>query len=145
MQDYTKYNYHQALQKSADRIHSVLEEIYQDLKINRGVLRYIPSNNRNKLIGVIESYKGLYKLAFKSTGRSADCIGMLNLTSAKTRPASKASESALDAAVKTMRSYSRLSTSERLDVAKKVITRGRAAAIGNNTKKALFLKQIEQG
>lgn len=145
MQDYTKYNYHQALQKSADRIHSVLEEIYQDLKTNIGVLRYIPSNDRNKLIGVIESYKGLCKLVSKSTGKSAECIGMLKLSSAKTRPASKASESAIDTAVKTMRSYSGLSVSERFDVAKKVITRGITTAIGNNAKRALFLKQVEQG
>jgi hypothetical protein len=44
-----------------------------------------------------------------------------------------------------MRGYSGLSASERLDVAKKVISRGKTAAIGNNAKRALFLKQAEQG
>ena len=145
MQDYTNYNYNKELQKSADRIHGVLEEIYQDLKTNIGVLRYIPLNDRKKLISIIEGYEGLCKLVSKSTGKSAECIGMLNLSSAKTRPASKASESAIDTAVKTMRGYSGLSASERLDVAKKVISRGKTAAIGNNAKRALFLKQAEQG
>lgn len=44
-----------------------------------------------------------------------------------------------------MRNYSGLSGSERLDVAQKVIARGKTAAIGNNAKRALFLKQAEQG
>lgn len=145
MQDYTNYNYYKELQKSADRIHGVLEEIHQDLNTNIGVLRYIPLNDRKKLISVIEGYEGLCKLVLKSTGKSAECIGMLNLSSAKTRPASKASESTIDTAVKTMRGYSGLSASERLDVAKKVISRGKTAAIGNNAKRALFLKQAEQG
>lgn len=141
MQDYTNYNYYKELQKSADRIHGVLEEIHQDLKTNIGVLRYIPLNDRKKLISVIEGYEGLCKLVSKSTGKSEECIGMLKLSSAKTRPASKASESAIDTAFKTMRGYSGLSVSERLEVAKKVISRGKTAAIGNNAKRALFLKR----
>ena len=145
MRDYTSYNYYQSLQKSADRIHSALEEIYQDLKTNIGVLRYVPLSDRKALLNVLEGYECLCKLASKSTGKSAECIGMLNLSNAKTRPVSKASESALDTAVKTMRGYSGLSSSERLDVAKKVVTRGAAAAAGNNAKRALFLKQAEQG
>lgn len=70
---------------------------------------------------------------------------MLNLSSSKTRPVSKASESELDAAAKTIRSYSGISLSERIDTIKKVLTRGAPSAVGNNAKRTLFLKQIERG
>ena len=71
------------------------------------------------------------------------CRGIFS--SSKTRPASKASESELDAAGKTIRSYSGMSLSERIDTIKKVLTRGAPSAVVNNAKRALFLKQIERG
>ena len=92
MQDDSTYNYRESLQKAADRIHSILEEIYQDLNNIIGILRYIPLNDRKDLIKVIAGCAGICKIVFKSAGKSADCIAMLNLSSYKTRPKSKASE-----------------------------------------------------
>lgn len=145
MVDDRKYNYREALRKSADRIHNILDEISADLKNNIGIVRYIPLNDRKRLIKILEGCAGICIMVSKSTGKSSECIAILNLSSSKTRPASKANENELDAAAKTIRGYSGLSLSERVDILKKVLTRGASSAIGNNAKRALFLKQVERG
>ncbi len=50
MADDRKYNYREALRKSADRIHNILDEIDADLKNNIGIIRYIPLIDRKRLI-----------------------------------------------------------------------------------------------
>lgn len=145
MQNHSTYNYNESLQKAADRIHSILEEIYQDLNNNIGILRCIPLNHRKNLIKVITGCAEICRIVSKSAGKSTDCIAMLNLSSYKTHPGSKASERELDDAVKTIRSYLGVSLSERIDTIKKVLARGKSAAIGNNAKRALFLQQVERG
>ena len=72
MQNHSTYNFNESLQKAADRIHSILEEIYKDLKNNIGILRYIPLNDRKELIKVITGCAGICKIVLKSPGESSN-------------------------------------------------------------------------
>ncbi|MEA4828922.1 MAG: hypothetical protein VB121_02835 [Enterococcus thailandicus] len=93
MQNHSTYNYNESLQKAADRIHSILEEIYQDLNNNIGILRCIPLNHRKNLIKVITGCAEICRIVSKSAGKSTDCIAIIFQAIKHTPDLKQASES----------------------------------------------------
>lgn len=62
-------------------MHGVLDEIDADLKSNIGIVRYIPLNDRERLVKIFEGCAGVCAMVSKSDGKSSECIAILNLSS----------------------------------------------------------------
>lgn len=145
MKDGRQTAYYACLRKLAETIRSTVEELYGDLRQHRGILRYIPREDRETLTKVLLGLGDVCKITSAGSGRSSECITLLSLSSSETRPKSGASDREIEQAAKLVREGSCFSRFERRELLRRAMDWGELCAAGGSVEKTLFLRMVAQG
>lgn len=136
--------YYDCLRKLADNIRSTADEVYEDLKKQIGVIRYLPREHRENLTKVLLGLHDLCRITSSSDGRCDNCVSILSLSDYDTRPKSGASDSEIEDAAKLVRDGNYMSRRDRMDTVCKAMDWGESSADGN-LERVLFLRVLTKG
>lgn len=149
LKDVNRGLYYEALRELAKRTQSVVREVEEDLKKYSKILRYIPQNDRENLIKVIDGLVGVCQMTGSSASHHRDCIRMLNLSDGATKSYSGSNQREIDKIYTLINKggKSSLSKSERLEIIKKAgDTRNTIRAISRGSKeRELYLQEVGFG
>lgn len=136
-------DYYECIQEIVSRTQGAIQEIYEDLRSNIGIIRYIPQDNRENLIKVLLGLCDMCGIISANSGRSSDCISILSLSDSGTRPQSNASDHEIEEAAKAVEDSDILTRSDRMDIIRKAMDWGESAVNGNLEEK-IFLRAASQ-
>ncbi|MCI2056633.1 MAG: hypothetical protein LKJ86_05735 [Oscillibacter sp.] len=136
--------YYDCLRNLADNIRSIVDEIYEDLKQQIGIIRYLPREHRESMTKVLLGLHDICQITSSSDGRCDSCISILSLSDDDTRPKSGASDSEIEDAAKLVRDSSFMNQSDRMDTVRKAMDWGESSASGN-LERTLFLRALMNG
>lgn len=139
-----EYNYNQALQNQARRIHATITTIDSDLKNHVGIIRYIPSSNRSQLSNLVQRLEAVCSLASSDSGNAMGCRLILDQRGMSAMTRSMATESALSSAADLMErgGESGLDKYTRVATVKEAMRYNESFAVGNDEKKRIFLSEL---
>lgn len=96
-------DYKSMLREVGHRASSALDEIYDDLQTHMKSIRAIPDSRRNALAREVRGLYEVCMLAGTSSGKSGDCISILNLSGFYVSSRYFANESAIQSAIKKLK------------------------------------------
>ncbi|MCI2056635.1 MAG: hypothetical protein LKJ86_05745 [Oscillibacter sp.] len=129
--------YYDCLRNLADNIRSTADEIYEDLKQQIGIIRYLPREHRENMSKVLLGLHDICQITSSSDGRCDSCISILSLSDEDTRPKSGASDSEIEDAAKLVRDSSFMNQSDRMDTVCKAMPLCRKTHVSGRTTTAL--------
>lgn len=138
-------DYKSMLREVGHRASSALDEIYDDLQTHMKSIRAIPDSRRNALAREVRGLYEVCMLAGTSSGRSGDCISILNLSGFYVGSRYFANESAIQSAIKKIKNNSDFFTSECLSILQQAADWGIGFAAGSDHRKKSFLEDVAQG
>jgi hypothetical protein len=137
------YDYYGSIEEVSEKINRVFNEIFEDLKSNIAIVRYIPKDRRDQVINLIRNLGEVGKITSSPPGNRDHCISILQLSSALTRQQSSASENDVNKALNVLKNggFAGLPRDNSFDLINKAINGGLSGAIkGNESRKEFFTK-----
>jgi len=144
MQNTSEPAYSTVLKNVGQRAASMIDAIHGDLQKNAKSIRNIPFSDKNALSRQVQELSNVCSMAGVSSGRSMECVFLLNQSAFPVSTSLWFDESAIRSAISQIKSNPDFFASEGLSIVRKAADWGIESAADNDKRKAKFLEAVSQ-
>jgi len=140
----TRQAYSTVLKNVGQRAASMIDAIHGDLQKNAKSIRNISFGDKNALSRQVQELSNVCSMTGVSSGRSMECVFLLNQSAFPVSTSLWFDESAIRSAINQIKSNPDFFASEGLSIVRKAADWGIESAAGNDKRKAKFLEAVSQ-